>query len=385
LKIITNNIKESGTNEVYLKTKKVFFPNLNGVRALAALMVVVAHVELHKVIFHIRRIPDLNLLNLGKIGVTIFFSLSGFLITYLLLEEKRNFAVINFKGFYMRRLLRIWPLYFLVVFFGFFIYPGGSKTAFWLSILFLPNLAFCLNLLPLIFDPIWSIGTEEQFYIFHPHFFRLKKLQHILYALLIFIAFIFTAELLISRLVPDNSVYVAFRNLLFYARFDNMMIGAVVAVIYYNTRHPEFDFKFQGLFNMIFKKQFQILLLIAFAVYLSLYLSFNISHGDILIAGMASLLIVNLCETNTSIYSLNHKYLDYIGQVSYGIYLLHKFCLFLVLYLVKKYFHEGNMILENIMIYGGTIAGAIGLASLSYYGYERPFLQIKKRFQKITQ
>jgi peptidoglycan/LPS O-acetylase OafA/YrhL len=37
------------------------------------------------------------------------------------------------------------------------------------------------------------------------------------------------------------------------------------------------------------------------------------------------------------------------------------------------------------MIYGGTIAGAIGLASLSYYGYERPFLQIKKRFQKITQ
>jgi peptidoglycan/LPS O-acetylase OafA/YrhL len=364
---------------------KVFFPNLNGVRALAALMVVVSHIELHKTIFNLNRIPGVDLLNFGKTGVTIFFALSGFLITYLLLEEKRNFTTVNFKGFYMRRLLRIWPLYFLVVFIGFSFFPGGSKAAFWLSVLFLPNLAFCLQMLPSIFDPIWSIGTEEQFYIFHPHFFRLKKLQYIFYALLIFILFIWGLQLLVDHLLRQHPMYSSLHQLMYYSRFDNMMIGATVAVLYYNTKHPEFDFKFQTSFNSIFKKWFQIILLIVFAAYLVLYLCFDIPHGDVLIALLASLLIVNLCETKTSIYSLQHKYLNYIGQISYGIYLLHKFVLFLVLYLVQRYFTPGNMIIQNVIIYGATITGVIALASASYYGYEKPFLRIKKRFQKITQ
>jgi peptidoglycan/LPS O-acetylase OafA/YrhL len=201
---------------------KVFFPNLNGVRALAALMVVVSHIELHKTIFNLNRIPGVDLLNFGKTGVTIFFALSGFLITYLLLEEKRNFTTVNFKGFYMRRLLRIWPLYFLVVFIGFSFFPGGSKAAFWLSVLFLPNLAFCLQMLPSIFDPIWSIGTEEQFYIFHPHFFRLKKLQYIFYALLIFILFIWGLQLLVDHLLRQHPMYSSLHQLMYYSRFDNI-------------------------------------------------------------------------------------------------------------------------------------------------------------------
>jgi peptidoglycan/LPS O-acetylase OafA/YrhL len=378
---------DDGTKQVSLSKNrpKLHFPNLNGIRALAALMVVIAHIELHKANFNIARIPHFNVINLGKIGVTVFFSLSGFLITYLLLEEKKNFKAVNFKAFYMRRLLRIWPLYFLVVLFGFFIYPGASDKALWLSVLFLPNLAFCLNLLPAIMDPIWSIGTEEQFYIFHPHFFRIKKLKYILYALLAFIVFIFAIQVIFGRLAGENTAYRVFHTFLYYARYDNMMIGAVIAVIYYNTKHPEFDFKFQQLFNVIFNKWFQFLLLAIFIIYLGLYINYNIPHGDVLIAFMSSLLIVNLCEAGTSIYSLNHKYLDYIGQISYGIYLLHKFVLFLVLFLVKKYLISPGMVIENILIYTATIGGTITLASASYYGYERPFLKIKKRFQKITQ
>jgi peptidoglycan/LPS O-acetylase OafA/YrhL len=378
---------DDGTKQVSLSKNrpKLHFPNLNGIRALAALMVVIAHIELHKANFSIARIPHFNVINLGKIGVTVFFSLSGFLITYLLLEEKKNFKAVNFKAFYMRRLLRIWPLYFLVVLFGFFIYPGGADKALWLSVLFLPNLAFCLNLLPAIMDPIWSIGTEEQFYIFHPHFFRIKRLKYILYALLAFIVFIFAIQLIFGRLAGQNAGYRIFHTFLYYARYDNMMIGAVIAVIYYNTKHPEFEFKFQRLFDVIFNKWFQVILLSIYIVYLGLYINYNIPHGDVLIALISSLLIVNLCEAKTSIYSLNHKYLDYIGQISYGIYLLHKFVLFLVLFLVKKYLISPGIVIENILIYTATIGGTIALASASYYGYEKPFLKIKKRFQKITQ
>ncbi|WP_184543419.1 acyltransferase family protein [Mucilaginibacter sp. FT3.2] len=375
----------TSNSEVVKKNKaKVFFPNLNGVRALAALMVVVSHIELHKIIFNVRRVPGLNLSNFGRAGVTIFFSLSGFLITYLLLEEKRNFTAINFKSFYMRRLLRIWPLYFLVVIVGFSFF-GGSLRAFLLSVLFLPNLAFCLQMLPAIFDPIWSIGTEEQFYIFHPHFFRIKKLEHIFYALIAFIIFIWSLQFTIDYLVRQHPMYQALHQVMYYSRFDNMMIGAVVAVLYFNKKHMEFQFKFQKVFNSLFRKSNQFILLFVFLIYLVVYLRYEIHHGDILIALLASLLIVNLCDEETAIFSLKHKYLNYIGQISYGIYLLHKFVLLGVLYLVQRYLIQASLITENIIIYGATIAGTITLASASYYGYERPFLTIKKRFQKIAQ
>ncbi|WP_413667640.1 acyltransferase family protein [Mucilaginibacter sp. Mucisp86] len=365
---------------------RVYFSNLNGVRALAALMVVISHIELHKVDFHVARIPYITIFNLGKTGVTIFFALSGFLITYLLLEEKRNFSIVNFKAFYIRRMLRIWPLYFLLVIIGFFIYPAqGSTTGLWLSIFFMPNLAFCLQMLPEIFNPIWSIGTEEQFYIFHPHFFRIKKNKNILYAFLIFIVSIWALQLTINNLNHSNEIWKLFSQFFYYARFDNMMIGAVVAVIFHNTKHPTFKFKLQGLFDEMFKSYIQVILSIIFVGYVYLYLIHDIPHGDVPLAIISSLLIVNLSQAETSIYTIKGKTLDYIGQISYGIYLLHKYPLFLTLYLVHKYIPTMNMVAQNIIIYAVTVACAVGLASLSYFGYEKPFLTIKKRFQKITQ
>jgi peptidoglycan/LPS O-acetylase OafA/YrhL len=365
---------------------RVYFSNLNGVRALAALMVVISHIELHKADFHVTRIPYITILYFGKTGVTIFFALSGFLITYLLMEEKRNFSAVNFKAFYIRRMLRIWPLYFLLVIIGFFIYPGGgASTGLWLSVFFMPNLAFCLQLLPEIFNPIWSIGTEEQFYIFHPHFFRIKKPKNILYAFLIFIVFIWVLQLTINNLNHTNPIWQLFSQFFYYARFDNMMIGAVVAVLFHNTKYPTFKFRLQPLFDLMFKQYIQVILSAIFLGYVYLYLIHDIPHGDVPLAIISSLLIVNLCQAETSIYTINSKILNYIGQISYGIYLLHKYPLFLTLYLVHNYIPAMNMVMQNIIIYAATIFCTIGLASLSYFGYEKPFLTIKKRFQKITQ
>ncbi|MEO3406866.1 acyltransferase [Mucilaginibacter sp. CAU 1740] len=365
---------------------KVYFANLNGVRAIAALMVVISHIELHKVDFQLTRIPYINILNFGRAGVTIFFSLSGFLISYLLLEEKRNFSAVNFKDFYIRRMLRIWPLYFLLVAIGFFVYPRhGSSTALWLSVFFLPNLAFCLRMLPDIFNPIWSIGTEEQFYIFHPHFFRIKKTKNILYVLGAFILLIWSIQLSMHLLKHTDIIWELFSQFFYYARFDNMMIGAAVAVLFHNTKHPTFKFKAQTLFNWLFKRNIQVILYILLVGYIYAYLRYDIGHGDIPLAILSSLAIVNLCQSDTSILTIKSKKLDYIGQISYGIYLLHKYPLFLILYLVHTYMPGGNILIQNVVIYVATISCAIGVASLSYFGYEKPFLNIKKRFQKITQ
>jgi len=368
------------------KKTKVFFPSLNGVRAIAALMVVISHIELYKSSLHIPGIDGIKLVNLGKVGVTIFFSLSGFLITYLLLEERKNYVNINFKAFYVRRILRIWPLYFLVIFFGFFVYPKAvSLEGFWLSMLFMPNLAFCLNLLPTVFDTIWSIGTEEQFYIFHPHFFRIKKVEHILYALVLFIVLFFALDGIFKIYSHHSHAGVILAQLFYYARYDNMMIGAIAAVLYFNTKNKTFNFRFQKSFDLLFNKHVQAAAILLFIAFTFAYITWLPPQGDLIISVFSAILIVNLCENTTSIYTLNNSICRFIGGISYGIYLLHKIPLFVILYLVKNHMSTSSFIVQNVVIYGGTTIATVGIASASYYGYEQYFLTLKRRFQRITQ
>src|SRR3954471_16382358 len=110
------------------KTDKViYFPNLNGLRFIAALLVIIHHTEQIKDLFGLNsHWKNYHIWILGKLGVTLFFVLSGFLITYLLLTEKKEFNTIFIKNFYIRRILRIWPLYYLVTILSFFVLPHIS-------------------------------------------------------------------------------------------------------------------------------------------------------------------------------------------------------------------------------------------------------------------
>ncbi|MEI6088545.1 MAG: acyltransferase, partial [Bacteroidota bacterium] len=107
-------------------TKKIYFPNLDGLRSIAVMLVVVWHIEIHKVRFGFKQ---LYFNDTGFMGVSIFFVLSGFLIAYILLVEKDLNQKVNFKAFYIRRILRIWPLYFFTLLFGYFIYPQGMSLS----------------------------------------------------------------------------------------------------------------------------------------------------------------------------------------------------------------------------------------------------------------
>ena len=79
------------------------------------MMVVVAHIEAHKTDFGFGSFKPLDLVSMGRMGVTLFFVLSPKLITYLLLVERSLENRIEYKNFYFRRVLRIWPLYYLVL------------------------------------------------------------------------------------------------------------------------------------------------------------------------------------------------------------------------------------------------------------------------------
>lgn len=106
---------------------KIYFENLDGLRFLCFLSVFFFH-SFHTEYSYISnseayQFIKIDIFGNGNLGVNFFFVLSGFLITYLLIQEKRTNGQINLKKFWMRRVLRIWPLFYFAVFFGFFIFP----------------------------------------------------------------------------------------------------------------------------------------------------------------------------------------------------------------------------------------------------------------------
>ena len=149
------------------------------------MMVLFSHVELMK---DYHGYPNFYSSNLavyesGRVGVTLFFVLSGFLISYLLLIEKKVSGSISIKKFYTRRILRIWPLYYLLVFLTFIVLPrislfnvpkysalmpGSFRYTFPLYFFLLPQVALSVFDPVPFAEPLWSIGVEEQFYLLWP-------------------------------------------------------------------------------------------------------------------------------------------------------------------------------------------------------------------------
>jgi peptidoglycan/LPS O-acetylase OafA/YrhL len=142
-------------------------PELDGIRAIAIWMVLIFHISYgwvpvdHK----FPPIPRFVMLIVahGWLGVDLFFVLSGFLITGVLLDSKENPHY--FRNFYARRLLRIMPLYFAVVF-AFFIFYTHFRDFIILSTLFAANLAYLFNVrVPHGPAVLWSLAVEEHFYL----------------------------------------------------------------------------------------------------------------------------------------------------------------------------------------------------------------------------
>ena len=244
---------------------KLYFENLDALRGIACLAVMFFHIPTYLVtdkesLFY-RILSVLLSFNGqgGKIGVFFFFTLSGFLITYLLYCEKDITKSINIKNFYIRRLLRIWPLYFLIILIGFVIYPCIvvniglnyiEKANLLLYISFLSNFDVLYSSFPTnkILGTIWSVAVEEQFYLIWPIFFilipskrNLLCLKFIFILSVIFIFFNVNDKNLIYYHTFSCTVYLSFgailANLLFFDKdkllnYLNKISKIYVSIIY---------------------------------------------------------------------------------------------------------------------------------------------------------
>ena len=163
--------------------KKVYFENLDGLRFLCFLFVFFFH-SFHTNFDYIKNSIAYHFIKKdvfgnGNLGVNFFFVLSGFLITYLLIEEKKLNGQIHLINFWIRRILRIWPLFYLCVLFGFYVFPilktalgqvPNEIASIEYYILFLNNFDFIENGKPdaSILGVLWSVAVEEQFYLVWP-------------------------------------------------------------------------------------------------------------------------------------------------------------------------------------------------------------------------
>lgn len=358
-----------------------YFPNLNALRFFAATMVVIFHIELYKFFYGMPNLYYLPFFKIvGKLSVVLFFVLSGFLISSLLLKEKDQHHRINFKNFYLRRIFRIWPLYFLILILGFFVLPNFSYWEipsqdfrpigenFWQKLLMyifiLPNLAVSLYGEIAGASQSWSLGTEEQFYLFWPLIIALFR-KRVLWVMVIVLIFYWAIALILGKAASIDPAFIGVSKFWSLFNINCMAIGGIFAVLY----HDKHKLVLRFLFNK--------LVFMSTVIYLLLSLALGIKYGFFhyeVYSVLFSIIIINLACNPRYSTILEYKPLNYMGSISYGIYMFHPAILPAVIF-VEKHFGGGSL-----MIYILTLSLTFIISALSYEYLEKYFLRLKNKF-----
>lgn len=351
--------------------KKDFYPSLNGLRAISIFFVIFHHLEIRNNIFS-KHFPSLSLLNNfitdGQLGVNVFFVISGFLITSLLIKEEIRTGSISIKNFFIRRTLRIFPAYYFYLIVLFFlqlnnlIYITNSSwlTAVTYTKYFNWNLDWYTS-------HGWSLSIEEHFYLLFPLIFLLgNKWRKI-------------ATIIIIASVPLIKIYNYYypiswlNDLTIFYRIDALAIGCLIG--FYREILLEFFTKnFKALFYISILIIFFIGPLVTISQKLNLNLNFIIipfgtRHGTISNICIGIILLYSIFEKRGIWFRLlNTKVLNTIGILSYSIYLW------------QQLFTSGMK--SWVTSFPINLFFIFSAALFSYHVIEKPFLKFKDKFHK---
>lgn len=394
--------------------KKEYFKGLDSLRFFAALAVFFTHVELIKkftgfgthwidpeeritkfTVFQSVISKEIDPISpliaySSALGVVFFFVLSGFLITYLLLKEKQSNNSIALGKFYIRRALRIWPLYYLIFILGFFVLPYVDFFAvpgqdnffqqnFWGNLLlyacFMPNLAFAIytTAVPNI-GQSWSIGVEEQFYLLWP--LLIRKSKNVLKSILWIAGTIITLKGLILLSAPFVKIesLIVLKKFLAMSKLECMALGGLGAYFLFHKK--------EQLLHIIYKPLSQILsvIMIPILIYFIptalediLHLLFSISF---------LVIILNVAGNEKSLLKFENRVLQYLGRISYGFYMFHVMCIVFTIHTLDKYIGLNNDITtpQHILLYGISFLLTVAVSSLSYHIFEMAFIRLKDKY-----
>lgn len=354
-----------------------YFPDFNGLRFIAFLIVFVSHTFksesidgtiLHDVVEFIK-VP-------GYIGVSFFFTLSGFLISYLLIRENIKLGRINLIQFYKRRILRIWPLYYAVLIVGFLFYPYFASTfisnysesaCLWCYVFFLSNFDNIYNGPPLGIGlgPTWSLSVEEQFYAFWPFIilvlFKANQLKSIIAVLLV--------------IVLLNVLFIIHPFHTFSAIIE-LFSGALLAFVFIYHRN---------LFaKLVELSRVKIILLYILGIScIFIYAEANIFAFRLFFIAFFCFILLEQTLCKNSIFKLRRlKYIDYLGKISYGLYMWHMHAL-LIVYAIFKYVSINEVLKDYLVIPVSGLCLCIVISHISFKYFELPFLRFKYSKDKM--
>jgi peptidoglycan/LPS O-acetylase OafA/YrhL len=345
--------------------KLEYYKNLDGVRAIASLMVM---------FFHFFQNVETNyfitrLMNFGQTGVSLFFVLSGFLITRILLytKENKNF----FKNFYFRRSLRIFPLYYfylLIFYFGFNFFFNKDSPSFlegFHYFVYLQNFATTFNWNEVGPSHFWSLAVEEHFYLFWPFIIFFVNRKKLLYIIIFIIVF----ALILRFIMVSQRLSVFYFT---FTRFDSLAIGGLLAILELKTffqKNNGFKFLFVAICS------FSILILIYYFfkgeenVIFQMFKYLGLSLFYFGIIGYLLCLEKNHYLNRF----LNFSFFSYTGKISYGLYVYNP----LVFLLSERYLGIDNVIYNMLVSFMLVYL----VSSISFYFFESKFLLLKKYFQ----
>jgi peptidoglycan/LPS O-acetylase OafA/YrhL len=325
------------------------------------------------------------LAGIGIFGVPVFFLLSAFLITELLNRELESVGTVHVKAFYVRRILRIWPLYYAVfyalVLLNHVLRRVGASTAGSIAAfsLFSGNwYVFGHGWLASPVSPLWSVSVEEQFYVAIPlltYFFRARGLK-IVNITLIGVAYPF----IVYYATHKTHGYTQWTNS--FVQFQFFAAGSLLSV-YLRGRLPKLHWLLRWLFAAAALGGYY------FANHV---LGVDADHPHATLSGaLVGWTLVLGCTILLflSLYGVAAKYMPrvlvYFGRISYGLYMVHAFFLYCIfrLWTVGLTELSTTLHLADWKDALGTVLAIVAtslLAMLSYHLYEKPFLRLKRRF-----
>jgi len=391
-----------------------YWPQLDGMRSLAFMLVFFHHVS--KVPAAQRVLPELILRCIdsiclwGWIGVDIFFTLSGFLITHLLLSEKKKFGSISFKLFFARRALRIWPVYYTLLIFACVIVPLMQWQSLNLHLYqdfllkqFLPltffvgnySLTFATNVLlkftsglayPVVFLllPTWSLAVEEQFYLTWPFLLKALPTPRAMYKIILILTITSLMVRAMLWYVSHYMLHMSYPIAIYYhttlSHLEPLMAGALCAVTI--SYFPDFKQRLKPFVP-------HLMALLSALVVLSLYLFPDIALNTYMniplftfVAFACLLLLVIALVSPAVAQGFSNKALASFGKLTYAMYLVHMFFIALADRILLPHMNQMAPWAQWPAKFVIALSLSYIFAFVSWHLLERRFLQMRKLFRR---
>jgi len=358
---------------------RIYFPELDGLRFFAFLLVFIHHQNL------LSNIPGISILRSnGWIGVDLFFVLSAYLFTKLLIAEYIKTSSISFKKFYLRRIFRIWPIYFLFVGFSMFVFFILQKGMYTDNInlrligllTFTDNLMTAItgvyNSLPYI-GHLWTIGYEEQFYIFIPIIILIMVRSSYRMKIITFLLVVIIFNFIRFLLIYNNSPHLAIWALPF-THFESIVLGIVIGFYGPGSMLNKINPTITGLLGILF---FAFICLLPGLETTSYWLIVSYSFIGI----STSLVLYSVLQSNRLRKFFSRKIFVFLGKRSYGLYVYHLLGLSAADIALKHFYIK---LPNSLLIFLYSLFFTILVSIISYKYIEKPFLKLKRRFEIIV-